>query len=69
MFGSACEKVFAIKVLNEESTHSKYQVVKCDASEDGDYIGLVVEGNTVTFFQCVLISLFFLVGPVTSVIT
>ena len=42
VFGCANEKLFVMKVLNED-TPEKYHVTKCQPSLDADYLGLVLE--------------------------
>lgn len=44
VFGCSVEKLFVMRVMNEESTH-KFQAVKCEASVDGDYLGVVLESK------------------------
>lgn len=45
IFGCALEKLFVMKVFNEESNSTRFQVVKCQPSVDGDYLGIVLEGE------------------------
>lgn len=44
MFGCVAEKLFAMKVLNEDLP-DKYHATKCQPSLDGDYLGLVLESK------------------------
>ncbi|XP_067928746.1 WD repeat-containing protein 93-like [Watersipora subatra] len=45
VFSSADEKIFEMKVLNED-VGDKFHVTKCQPSSDGDYLGLVAENPT-----------------------
>ena len=49
VLGSCMDKVFIMKVMNEEASH-KYQAVWCEASADGDFLGVVSESKSVAFF-------------------
>lgn len=51
IFGCALEKLFVMKVFNDESTSTKLLVVKCEPSIDGDYLGIVLEGMYVSVWQ------------------
>lgn len=42
------EKIFVMNVLNEDMVNSKYQAVKCEASLDADYLGLVLESKSIS---------------------
>lgn len=44
------EKLFVMKVLNEESG-SKLKVMKCQPSIDGDYLGIVWEGKAFSIIK------------------
>ena len=37
-----------MRVMNEEAAH-KYQAVSCEASVDGDYLGVVLESKPISY--------------------
>lgn len=45
MFGCAAEKLFVMRVLNEDVGESSLKAVKCEASIDGDYLGISYESE------------------------
>ena len=48
VYGCCAEKLFVMRVMNEEAAH-KFQAVNCEASVDGDYLGVVLESKPILY--------------------